>query len=187
MTRLLTVLLVFVGALVQPAEASDVTLDPLRQAELARLDPIRGPAVSADALQGRIVIVTFFASWCPPCHQEFRDLKRLGAEYRDRGLSIVAVNLFETWGNLADPARLEGFLARHDPPFAVVRGEAGTGALFGDVSRIPTLFLFGPDGEAHLHFVHERGSKQTYVGYDRLKIVIDSLLRIEENKNSQIN
>ena len=184
MARLLTILLVFAGALVPPAAASELALDPERRAELSRLEPIRGPAVSAEALPGRIVIVTFFASWCPPCHQEFRELKRLGAEYRDRGLAIVAVNLFEDWGNLSDPARLDGFLARHDPPFAVVRGEARTGALFGDVSRIPTLLLFGPDGAAHLHFVHERGSAQTYVGYDRLKIVIDSLLRIEENKNS---
>ncbi len=178
------VLLLFVGALVPAAGASELALDPLRRAELARLAPIRGPAVSVDALQGRIVIVTFFASWCPPCHQEFRELKRLEAEYRDRGLSIVAVNLFENWGNRSDPARLEGFLARHDPPFAVVRGEARTGALFGDVSRIPTLFLFGPDGEPHLNFVHERGAKQTYVGYEQLKIVIDSLLGIEENKDS---
>ena len=111
-------------ALLAPAPAGaapdEIFLDPARREALAALSALQGPAVEAEALAGRVVVVAFFASWCPPCGPEFDTLNRIQAEFADAGIEVLAVDIFE--GYLADPggARLRAFLARKAPGFRVL-------------------------------------------------------------------
>ncbi len=141
----------------------EVRLDDKRRGELLALEPLRNSGLEPAALKDRAVLVNFFASWCPPCHPEMKALTELDALYRDRGLTIVSVNVFEDFGGLSSPAKLARFLERYDPDFPVVLGRAKTRALFGQVERIPTVFIFDTDGSAVLTFIHERGAEKTHL------------------------
>ncbi len=171
---ILLLTLILAALVIPPATAA--SLDAVRRLELSRLERLRGPALDPAALRGEAVLVSFFASWCPPCEREFRVLKKLDAAFRGRGLRIVAVNLFEGWGGRSDEGRLRAFLDRHDPPFTVLRGEGRSARLFGGVERIPTLWLFAPGGRARLHFVHAQGAAKAYLTLAELEAAVEAAL-----------
>ena len=170
-------ILILAALAIPPApSAAAPSLDAVRRLELSRLERLRGPALDPAALRGEAVLVSFFASWCPPCEREFRVLKKLDAAFHGRGLRIVAVNLFEGWGGRSDESKLGAFLDRHDPSFTVLRGEGRSARLFGGVVRLPTLWLFAPGGRASLHFVHAQGAAKAYLTLEELKAAVEEAL-----------
>ena len=159
------------------AAAGGITLSPGLKYLLGRLAHIDGPRIRDGGLDGKVVVVSFFASWCPPCRVEFEQLKELHAAYAGLGLAVVVVNLFEDWAGFDDGGvRLVRFLAGRDVPFAVVKGSGIAQAAFGNVRGIPTLFIFGRDGRAATHFVREPGTARTHLGLAELRAAIERLL-----------
>jgi thiol-disulfide isomerase/thioredoxin len=120
-----------------------------------------GPRVTDATFGDKVLIVTFFASWCPPCRQEFADLSDLYRQYREAGLEVVAINLFEDFDNFSDDERLAAFLELTQPPFTVVKGNDAISQQFGTIRRIPSLFVFDRQGRRVLAFAHERGAQAT--------------------------
>ncbi|HSE77961.1 MAG TPA: TlpA disulfide reductase family protein [Alphaproteobacteria bacterium] len=158
----------------------DFLLDPARKSHLAALPTLRN-TLARTSIDGRVVLVNFFASWCPPCHPEFKALVELDAKYRGAGLAIVAVNLFEDWeGAAVDGPRLTRFLDRYAPRFPVVRGGEETKRLFGDVARIPTVMIFYRSGAPALRFVHVEDAAKTHLTRDELEAGIRQALRSDE-------
>ncbi|NIA71184.1 TlpA family protein disulfide reductase [Pelagibius litoralis] len=175
--RCARLLSLFAGLLLlaAPASAEPIRLDDQRVAALSGLPNLRGAAVSAEALSGRAVVVAFWASWCPPCHPEFDNLKRAQETYGD-DVAIVAVNIFEEFGSFKGTARRDAFLARKDPPFHVVAEGEGIAALFEGVERIPTVFVFAPDGSPVMHFVHAQGASKTHASYEEIDAALEQAL-----------
>ena len=65
--------------------------------------------------RGKVVVVNFWATWCPPCLREFPAIIDVYERYRERGVEVLAVSM-----NSADEAEdVEQFLATYDPPFPV--------------------------------------------------------------------
>ncbi len=124
---------------------------PIRDALAAR-PALAGPHLQPSQLRGRVVFVTFFASWCAPCRKEMAELQQLHARYGEQGLRVVAVNYFETFDGLSNPARLQAFLQRITPSYSVVAGDPGLAETFGGVHRIPTLLVFDRAGRRVRHF-----------------------------------
>ena len=153
MTRLAAALVVLLSLFSAPASLKaeeTVALDNDRRAALAALPALRGAPLEAAALEGRAVVVTFFASWCPPCHVEFDHLKAVKRHYGD-AVEIVAVNIFEEdFGDSRGGKRLEAFLDKKDPPFFLLGEGARVASLFDDVTRIPTLYVFDGQGRQTL-------------------------------------
>src|SRR5581483_4158654 len=66
---------------------------------------------------GKIVIIDFWASWCPPCIKEVPVLQKLYARYKNRGLVIVGISMDEGGVNDVVP-----FLNKHRVTYPVVLG-----------------------------------------------------------------
>jgi len=105
---------------------------------LAALD---GKQYTLASLKGRIVLLNFWATWCPPCRKEMPDMEKLYRKYERAGLTVLAVS---------DEKRetVEGFLTKNPYSFPVLLdSDRKVHASFG-VSGIPKSFIF--DREGHL-------------------------------------
>ena len=148
----------------RPAQAEPV---PGPLSLLVAAKSIAGPAVSKPLLINKPVVVTFFASWCPPCLPEFMTLNALKKHPDAKGTTIIAVNIFEDFAG-KNPARMQRFLSRTSPEFPVVKGSAEIRAAFGNVSRIPTLVVYDRRGRESWRFVHEQGATKMTAGLDEI-------------------
>jgi thiol-disulfide isomerase/thioredoxin len=117
---------------------------PSRAAEIAALPAlaltdIDGRKVSREDLAGRVVLVEFWATWCPPCRGTLAWLGELKKRYGDR-LVVVALALESEESNVR---KLAADMAL---PLTWVMGSPEVARAFGDISALPTLFLFDREG-----------------------------------------
>lgn len=149
---------------------------------------LSGPRLNRATLSNRPVVISFFASWCPPCNAEFKHLAELHTAYKDRGVVFVAINHFENFTGFDDGgARLKRFLDRHEPPFSVIRGSDDIAASLGNVTRVPTVFVFDSDGKTVLHFIHRKDAKKTNPTMAELRGAIDKALSRGQRKGTDLS
>ena len=95
-------------------------------------------------LQGNVVLVDFWATWCPPCVAEVPHLKAVYEKYHDKGFEIVSISLDKSENALRD------FIKRHSIPWTQIfdgKGwESPLAATYG-VDMIPTMYLLSVDGK----------------------------------------
>ena len=96
---------------------------------------------------GGVVMVDFWASWCPPCKASFPAYTEIEKDYASRGVSIIAISVDE------DPAAYHAFIRKMGPAFAIVRDVNHRLATLVDIPAMPACFLLGRDGR--VRFVHE--------------------------------
>ena len=160
----------------QPLRAEALVLDAQQREAIAGLPALRGEKIGPGDFKDRIVVVAFFASWCPPCNPEFDHLEAVRRKFSKDDVEIVAVNIFESFSGLGSDDRLKGFLKLKNPSFITLgKGEAISPA-FGDVKRIPSVFVFDSRGQLAFDFIHGAGAKKTHVEEDELTEVIEELL-----------
>jgi len=94
-----------------------------------------------DSLQGKVVLVDFWASWCGPCLKSFPWMNDLHAQHADDGLVILAVNVAQ------DRALADAFMKKTPAQFRVEYDAKGTLAQSFGVQAMPTSFLIGRDGK----------------------------------------
>ena len=97
-------------------------------------------------VEGRVLLVDFWASWCAPCKASFPAFARLQEEFGVRGLAIVAVSVDEK------PATFAAFVKKFAPPFATVRDGVHKLAEAVKVPAMPTTYLV--DRTGRVRFVH---------------------------------
>lgn len=157
--------------------AETVILDAGKREALTVLPPLYGDhRLETGALDDKIVVVAFFASWCPPCNPEFDHLNAVRRAYPEDQVQILAVNIFESFGGLGNEQRLNRFLKRKNPQFVTLGNGESVSEAFGKVERIPTVFVFDRDGRTAFSFVHARGATKTHTTADELAQTIDALL-----------
>lgn len=133
-------------------------------------------SLKPEELKNKVTVVAFFASWCPPCRDEFKALNEIKQQLKDQAPTIIAINAFEDFdGN--DVARMTKFLNDTQPSFHLVKGTDDSLKLFGDVFRIPTLYVFDQSGKLAFDFIHKPNAKKRSVETNELMDAIKPLLK----------
>jgi len=93
----------------------------------------------------RVVLLSFFASWCAPCQKEMPLLEQLHRMYRDRGLRVISVDIDREESGIAE-ARRQIRAARVTYPVLSDRFNLLARRYLGDKSPLPSVFLVRRDG-----------------------------------------
>ena len=112
---------------------------------------IDGRVISSAAYKGKVVIVNFWATWCPPCRAEIPDLVALQDKYKDR-LQIVGIS--EDEGSVDDVRR---FAADHKINYPIVMSTPALVKLFPGVRALPTSFVLDTESrlvQKHVGMLH---------------------------------
>jgi thiol-disulfide isomerase/thioredoxin len=117
-----------------PAKAGEVAAFPT-----VRLTDLDGKTLTPKDLAGRVVLVEFWATWCPPCRGTLSWLGEIKKRYGDR-LAVVTIAVE------SEEAGIRQRAAELKLPFTWVKGTPEIGRAFGDVSAMPTLLMFDRQG-----------------------------------------
>jgi thiol-disulfide isomerase/thioredoxin len=103
------------------------------------LTDLDGKTLSRDELKDRVVIVEFWATWCPPCRGTLHWLGGLRHRYGDK-VAVLAVAVE------SDEADVRKLTAELGLPFRWAMGTPELARAFGDINAVPTLFVFDRGG-----------------------------------------
>jgi thiol-disulfide isomerase/thioredoxin len=102
---------------------------------------LQGHPFDLKAQRGRVVLVDFWASWCPPCIISIPHLSQLQKKYGAHGFQIVGVSMDDSANTTKETMQKIRF------NYPVVMGDAKLGNLYGGVLGLPLQFLVGADGK----------------------------------------
>jgi thiol-disulfide isomerase/thioredoxin len=118
-----------------------------------------------DQLKGKVVMVNFWATWCPTCKAEMPQWQKLYDAYKDKGFELIAVSIDDDEKLLRQVSKERGFTF----PIAW-RWDDHTDDNFGDIIGTPTLYVVDKSGKV-------AWMKRGRVSYAQLQEVIDPLLK----------
>jgi len=110
------------------------------------LPDLSGKMNSLKQFRGKIVLLDFWATWCPPCRTAIPELVGIQKEYRDKGIVILGISLDDP--NKISNQRLLDFKKQLNINYIILRFKFELiGDYFGNASpAIPTLFVIDRDG-----------------------------------------
>jgi thiol-disulfide isomerase/thioredoxin len=163
--RMISVLLLCVVAVSLFASRQAVALPLAPRFAAVSLD---GKSVASNQLVGKVYIVNFFASWCPPCRSEIPDMVALQSRYGRQGFTFIGVAVNET-----EPA-IRAFKTKYGINYPVVMVNeqlinSYSRYVAGGISAIPTSFVVNSSGQISQVITGAR-SKEAFE-----KIITDAL------------
>jgi peroxiredoxin len=103
------------------------------------LTDMNGHPVSLADFRGKVVILDFWATWCPPCKREIPDFIELQSQYGSKGLQVIGIGLDE-------PEKLKAFALSNGMNYSVLMGTDDIAMKYGGISGIPTTFVIDKSG-----------------------------------------
>jgi len=128
------------GSEKKPVSPSEIDKLEKNKAPDFSLKDLSGRPVTLLSLRGKVVLLNFWATWCPPCISEMPVFNRLYKEMRARGLEVVAISADRSEGYVRD------YTSKHSLDFRVLYDESRDVVKRYKVFSMPTTFLIDKNG-----------------------------------------
>jgi thiol-disulfide isomerase/thioredoxin len=123
------------------SQLRDVTPRPAPSLLLTQLD---GDRVDLDQMRGRVVLVNFWAVWCPPCRKEMPSMARLADRLAGQPFTILGVNVGES------PEEIRAFLRQVPVNFPILLDQEARSLKPWNVFAFPTTYVVDKRGRVRL-------------------------------------
>jgi thiol-disulfide isomerase/thioredoxin len=104
------------------------------------LTDLDGQPISTTAYHGKVVLINFWATWCPPCREEIPEMIALANKYKDN-LQIIGVSMDDD-----PPETVRAFARAHNMNYPIVMGSDKLSEEYGGVDALPTTFVLDTSG-----------------------------------------
>lgn len=126
------------------ALAADLKVLPIKPAPALSLAMLDGGVTRLETLRGRVVLVNFWAVWCPPCRKEMPSMARLATKLGERPFTILGVNVGES------PDEIHAFLKQVPVNFPILLDTGGDNLKPWQVFAFPTSYVLDKQGRLRL-------------------------------------
>jgi peroxiredoxin len=106
-----------------------------------QLNDVEGKSVKLSDFKGKVVILDFWATWCPPCRAEIPGFVALQKKYADRGFTMIGVSLDQQGVSVVKP-----FMSKFAMNYPIVIGNQKVTDDYGGIRAIPTTFVIDQQG-----------------------------------------
>jgi len=128
--------------------------DPVSMPDFTITD-LSGRQISSTDWRGKVVLVNFWATWCPPCRAEIPDLIALQKKYRD---NLIIVGISEDDGPVDE---VKQFVAEHKMTYPVAMETPALTKIFRGIVALPTTFVIDRDGKLQQKHVGQLNAELT--------------------------
>lgn len=98
--------------------------------------------------QGKVVLLNFWATWCPPCRRELPDLVKIHKDLGDKGVEIIGVSVSEEPpAGTSVEDHVAGFARKNNLDYPLVIASEDLPVLYGGINAVPTSFIINAKGE----------------------------------------
>ena len=101
---------------------------------------------NSNQFKGKVQVLNFWATWCPPCRAEIPHFKELAETYKDRNVVFVGISLDQSLGPVKRFHRTEKM------NYPLLMGNGDLVQAFGGFSAIPQTFVIDAEGRIHKQF-----------------------------------
>jgi thiol-disulfide isomerase/thioredoxin len=139
-------LLVIVSFILAIATASANNLKPVEgdvSSPPLKLNDMQGHSHDLSDYKGKVVLVQFWGTYCPPCRKEMPSMNRLQEKMGETPFAILAVNMGEPEDTV------KSFIDEVKPEFTVLLDPDGTSIGDWKIFAAPSNFIVAPDGKIH--------------------------------------
>lgn len=119
------------------------------------LKDLEGREVRSSTFANKVMLLNFWATWCPPCQAEIPVLQALHKDYEAKGLAVVGISVDED-----GPEYVKAFVKSRKINYPILMSTDEVLDAYGGIRGIPTTFLIGRDGKIVRKFYGEQ-SKRT--------------------------
>ncbi len=122
------------------------------------LQDLNGKQVSLSDFKGKVVILDFWATWCPPCVKEIPHFIELYQQYKDQGFAIIGISV-----DSGGVSVVKSFARKYQVNYPILMTDGRVDKAYGGIPSIPTTFVIDSAGNI----------RQKYIGY-REKAVFEA-------------
>lgn len=117
------------------------SISEVRTASSWKLKDVQGNEISSDDFKGKVMIIDFWATWCPPCRAEIPGFVELQKKYKEKGLVVIGISLDQQ-----GPEVVQSFMKEYKINYPVVMATEKVSEDFGGIESIPTTFIIDRKG-----------------------------------------
>jgi len=104
-------------------------------------DAVSGATINSADFKGKTLLITFFATWCPPCMQEIPTLIELHQQFSKADFSVIGMAVDQEGADV-----VAMLVKKRSINYPVVMADEATAHNFGGIVGIPTSFLINKEG-----------------------------------------